>query len=130
METDINKKQTEDSKTQAKSSIEQIREILFGEKAAEWERRLNTIIEGIRLLDEKLIELEKRLAEMGVRQDSLEERYLQSDASWTQLHDLVKLMDKDLNLKIAHLDDIKTDRELIAKAFGDWAQKIRQASKE
>ncbi len=114
----------------SRSSIEQIREILFGEKAAEWERRMNTFLQGLRDLDTKLIETEKRLAEANLKISALTERYTQSDASWTQLHDLLKLLDKDLNHKIAQLQDAKTDRETVARAFEDWATRIRSLRTE
>lgn len=130
MADSVNKKETEGLKSENRSSIEQIREILFGEKAAEWERRMNMVIEGIRLLDEKMIDLEKRLAELGLQQDAHKERYQQSDAAWTQLHDLVKLMDKDIHLKIDHLKKNKADRELIAQAFSEWALRMKQADAE
>ena len=113
-----------------KSNIEQIREILFGEKSVEWERRINQIMQDLRELDQKLIDLEKNLSETNLRIDSLSEQFKQSAASWEQLHDFAKLMNKELTQKIEQLRDIKLDRNLMAKALNEWSQKIKQSPAE
>jgi uncharacterized coiled-coil DUF342 family protein len=109
-----------------RNSIDQIREILFGEKSAEWERRVNLIMQSIRDLDEKLIEVDKKLDETNVRLNALHEHFRQSGADWQQLHDLVKLLDKDVNLKIDHLMETKADREKISQALIQWTGAMKE----
>lgn len=108
------------------SSIDQIREILFGEKIAEFEKRTAELQQQCVQLKQSLDALSQNYAETVKLVAEHIQRIQQSEANHAQTESVVENLRHELSQKINELAENKVDKGQIGQAFIDWGLKVKE----
>lgn len=109
-------------------SIDQIREIIFGEQEKDYELRLQELKQQCEQLHSRLAALE---SQQQSTQHTLKEDYVRVEAYQNGQQELRTWIEKaqaELERKIEKLAANKVDRSQIGQAFIEWGMKVKQES--
>ncbi len=101
-------------------SIDQIREIIFGEQMNELTKQLEDLKKKCHELSTKINGLEKRQTDFD---HQMTEESTQQKS--TQLN-LIEQLKQEFDQKIAEINHIKVDKSQIGQAFIEWGMKVKQ----
>ena len=111
------------------SSIEQIREIIFGEQINKFENEIKHLKQECKNLKTRIGELEKK-QERDIDQLKTEssEHHSQSESNFRQNSELIEQLKSEIIQKLNEMDERKVDKTQIGQAFIDWGMKVKQPS--
>lgn len=109
-------------------SIEQIREIIFGDQMIEFERQIKELKKECSHFKNKINDLEKKDAEFDQLVAENIEKQKASASDQQQIHEIIEQLKKEFDQKIAELKDAKVDKSQIGQAFIDWGMKVKQTA--
>ena len=112
-------------------SIDQIREIIFGEQIIEFENAIKQLRQENKNLKSQIADLVKK-HEHDIDQIKAEssENHSQSVSNFNQHSQLIEELKSEIIQKLSELDDRKVDKTQIGQAFIDWGMKVKQPSKK
>lgn len=107
-------------------SIQQIREIIFGDQITSLESQVKDLKKECNHLKNRIHDLEKKQSD--VDQEIAENRDNQKSATLSrqQLHEIIEQLQQEFDHKISELNDLKVDKSQIGQAFIDWGMKVKQ----
>lgn len=110
-------------------SIEQIREIIFGDQMIELEKQLKDLKKECSNLKEKINVLENRQAECDqMITDNMEKQQATASDQQQQTHENIEQLKNEFDRKLAELNDAKVDKSQIGQAFIEWGMKVKQTA--
>ena len=109
-------------------SIEQIREIIFGDQMIEFDRQIKELKKECTQFKNKINDLEKKDAEFDQLMAEAKEKQKASASDQQQIHEIIEQLKKEFDQKIAELKDAKVDKSQIGQAFIDWGMKVKQTA--
>jgi predicted nucleic acid-binding Zn-ribbon protein len=109
-------------------SIEQIREIIFGDQMIEFDRQIKELKKECTQFKNKINDLEKKDAEFDQLMAETKEKQKASASDQQQIHEIIEQLKKEFDKKIAELKDAKVDKSQIGQAFIDWGMKVKQTA--
>jgi chromosome segregation ATPase len=109
-------------------SIEQIREIIFGDQMIEFDRQIKELKKECTQFKNKINDLEKKDAEFDQLMAETKEKQKASASDQQQIHEIIEQLKKEFDQKIAELKDAKVDKSQIGQAFIDWGMKVKQTA--
>lgn len=121
---------TETDLSHSRSSIDQIREILFGEKIAEFEKRIAELQREYAQLKQSLDALTQNYAETVQVVGEHGQRIQQAETTPAQTDSVVESLRGELTEKINELAENKVDKGQIGQAFIDWGLKVKETVKK
>lgn len=105
------------------SSIEQIRDIIFGDQIIEFEKQING-------LKQECDDLKRRVAELETKHtktdQTLSANFEKSKSDQQQVYELIEQLKKEIDHKIEQLAESKVDKNQIGQAFIEWGIKVKQ----
>lgn len=114
----------------AGESIEQIREIIFGDQIEKFEQALNQLKKENTELRERIAQLEKKHQTVDQAIAADHEKQKSMESTQNQLQEFIEKMKLELDQKIAKLNDAKVDKSQIGQAFIEWGMKVKQTTTE
>jgi predicted RNase H-like nuclease (RuvC/YqgF family) len=109
-------------------SIEQIREIIFGDQMIEFDRQIKELKKECTQFKNKINDLEKKDAEFDQLMAETKEKQKASASDQQRIHEIIEKLKKEFDKKIAELKDAKVDKSQIGQAFIDWGMKVKQTA--
>ena len=109
-------------------SIEQIREIIFGDQMIEFERQIKELKKECSHFKNKISDLEKKDAEFDHLMAENMEKQKANISDQQQIHEIIEQLKKEFDQKIAELKDVKVDKSQIGQAFIEWGMKVKQTA--
>ena len=111
-------------------SIEQIREIIFGDQIENFEQAINQLKKENTELRERIAQLEKnhQAVDQIIATDHEKQKSIESAQS--QFQEFIEKTKQELDQKIANLNDAKVDKSQIGQAFIEWGMKVKQTTTE
>jgi DNA helicase IV len=109
-------------------SIEQIREIIFGDQMVEFEKQLKELKKECSHLNNKIDDLEKKNAEFNQMMAANMEQQQATTSDQQQTHQIIEQLKTEFDRKIAELNDAKVDKSQIGQAFIEWGMKVKQTA--
>ncbi len=111
----------------SKHSIEQIRDLIFGEQITEYKNMIANLTQECSSLKKRLDALEKKY------QDDLEQvntdnsaKHSESESKQQELVEFVRKITEEFDQKIEKLAEQKVDKSEIGQAFIDWGMKVKK----
>ncbi|MCI0494674.1 hypothetical protein L0Z72_06670 [candidate division KSB1 bacterium] len=114
----------------ANESIEQIRDIIFGDHLDKLERTISQLKKECSELRDRIAQLENRHATVDQVFEADHEKQKSMESAQHQLQKLIEKMKQDLDQKLAELNDTKVDKSQIGQAFIEWGMKVKQTTTE
>jgi len=111
-------------------SIEQIREIIFGDQIEKFEQAINQLKKENTELRERIAQLEKKHQTVDQAIAADHEKQKSMESTQNQLQESIKQVKQELDQKIAELNDAKVDKSQIGQAFIEWGMKVKQTTTE
>jgi len=111
-------------------SIEQIREIIFGDQIENFERAINQLKKENTELRERIAQLEKNHQAVDQIFAADHEKQKSLESAQNQFQQFIEKMKLELEKKIAELNDAKVDKSQIGQAFIEWGMKVKQTTTE
>ena len=113
------------------ASIDQIREIIFGDQIMKLENKITELKKEISSLKNRVTTLEQKSSDFDkVLADSIEKQNATASDQQTT-HDVIEQLKKEFDRKIAEINNAKVDKSQIGQAFIEWGMKVKQtANKE
>ena len=109
-------------------SIEQIREIIFGDLMVEFDRQIKELKKECSHLKNKINDLEKKDVEFGQLMAENMEKQKAGASDQQQIHEIIEQLKKEFDQKITELKDAKVDKSQIGQAFIEWGMKVKQTA--
>lgn len=114
----------------ATESIEQIRDIIFGDQIEKFERTINQLKKECSELRDRVAQLEEKHDAVDHAIESDQEKQKAMESTQSQLQEFIEKTKRELDQKIAELFDTKVDKTQIGKAFIEWGMKMKQTTTE
>ena len=113
----------------ADHSIDQIRDIIFGEKLNEYEKIISQLKQECRNLRDRIDTLEKKYSDDLSRFTAEHsEKLSQTESSQQEIKKLIEKLKKEFDQKIQALSEGKVDKSQIGQAFIEWGMKVKQTA--
>lgn len=111
----------------SKHSIEQIRDLIFGEQIAEYQKMITNLTKECSNLKKRLDTLEKKYQE-AIEQLNTENsaKHSESEFRRQELLEYVRKVQDEFAHKIEELMEQKVDKSEIGQAFIDWGMKVKK----
>jgi len=109
-------------------SIEQIREIIFGDQLVKFEKQVSELKIECSHLKNKINDLEKKQADFDQAMAENNEQQKATTSDRQQIHDIIEQLKKEFDRKITELTDAKVDKSQIGQAFIEWGMKVKQST--
>lgn len=116
--------------TPAKESIEQIRDIIFGDHLEKLEQTIRQLKSECNALRDRIAQLESGHETVDHILEADHEKQKSIESAQAQLQELIEKIKNELNQKIAELQDSKVDKSQIGQAFIEWGMLVKQATTE
>ena len=111
----------------SKHSIEQIRDIIFGEQIAEYKKMISHLTKECSNLKKRLDNLEKKYEDEIKRlTNENSEQHTQSAAKQEEIMESVTKLKEEFDRKYNELIEQKVDKSEIGQAFIDWGMKVKK----
>ena len=112
----------------SKGSIEQIRDIIFGDHIAEFEKQVKELKKEYTHLKNRINDLEKKNVDLDqvITENTEQQKNTASDQQ--QTHKIIEQLKEEFERKIAELTDAKVDKSEIGQAFIEWGMKVKQTA--
>ena len=114
----------------AGESIEQIREIIFGDQIEKFEQAINQLKKENTELRERIAQLENKHQTVDQAIAADHEKQKSMESTQNQLQEFIEKVKQELDQKIAKLNDAKVDKSQIGQAFIEWGMKVKQTTTE
>lgn len=111
-------------------SIDQIRDIIFGDQIEKFERTINQLKKECNEFRDRIAQLEEKHSAVDHTIDSDHEKQKAMESAQIQLQEFIEKTKRELDQKIAELFDTKVDKTQIGKAFIEWGMKMKQTTTE
>jgi len=121
---------TKDGAKPATESIEQIRDIIFGDQIEKFERTINQLKKECSDLRDRVAQLEEKHDAVDHAIESDQEKQKAMESAQIQLQEFIEKTKRELDQKIAELFDTKVDKTQNGKAFIEWGMKMKQTTTE
>lgn len=109
-------------------SIDQIREIIFGDQMVDFERQLKELKKECNHLKNRINDLEKKHADFDQAMAENNEKQKTTTSDQQQIHEIIEQLKKEFDRKVAELKDSKVDKSQIGQAFIEWGMKVKQTA--
>jgi len=117
-----------DSSTQSLDNMDQIRQIIFGEKIQEYDKKFNKMMDEIELVKKEMENSISKLEKFIEKKDTESKQATNevSEMLANSKKEFQKLVN-DLQKKIDSIIDSKTDREKLAELFSEISLKLTES---
>jgi len=111
----------------SKHSIEQIRDLIFGEQITEYQKMITNLTKECSNLKKRLDTLEKKYQE-AIEQLNSENsaKHSESESRRQELLEYIRKVQNEFDHKIEELMEQKVDKSEIGQAFIDWGMKVKK----
>lgn len=110
----------------ADEAIDQIRELIFGEQAIEFQQQIKALQEECQTLNRELSQLKQQNAENAELIKKSITRLNLAESADKQINHLFEQFKIELNQQLAELDARKVDKSQIGEVFIEWGMKVKQ----
>lgn len=107
-------------------SIQQIREIIFGDQITDLEMQIKELKKECHQLKNRINDLEKKQSDVDQAITENSEKQNEATSGQLQIHKIIEQLTKEFDRKISELSDNKVDKSQIGQAFIDWGMKVKQ----
>lgn len=121
---------TKNGTKQANQSIEQIRDIIFGDQIEKFERTINQLKKDFNELRDRVAQLENKHVAVDHVIESDHEKQQAMESAQHQLQQFIEQTKQELDQKISELFNTKVDKSQIGQAFIEWGMKVKQSITE
>ena len=106
-------------------SIDQIREIIFGDQMIELKKQIDDLKKKCQELSNKITGLEKKQTKLDqqMTEDSEQKKSTQLDQQ-----QVIEQLKQEFDQKIAELNHVKVDKSQIGQAFIEWGMKVKETA--
>ncbi|MCI0514333.1 hypothetical protein L0128_14045 [candidate division KSB1 bacterium] len=110
-------------------SIEQIREIIFGDLIVRFEGLFNELKMECQRLEQRIAALEQQGANLDQSLNHNLDHSQTLAADQQKIRASIESLEKDLRQQLARIEENKVDKTQIGQAFIDWGMKVKQTGK-
>jgi len=114
----------------SQGSIEQIREIIFGDQMDAFEKQMRELKKESQSLRNRIADLEKKNADLEQLIADYTEKQKSTESDQQATREIIEQLKQEFDQKIAALQDAKVDKSQIGQAFIEWGMKVKQTAKE
>lgn len=115
---------------QANQSIEQIRDIIFGDQIEKFERTINQLKKEFSEIRDRVTQLENKHVAVDHIIETDHEKQKAMESVQNQLQQFIEKTKQELEQKISELFNSKVDKSQIGQAFIEWGMKVKQVTTE
>jgi predicted RNase H-like nuclease (RuvC/YqgF family) len=108
------------------ASIQQIREIIFGDQITDLEMQVKDLKKECNHLKNRINDFEKKQADFDQAMAENNEKQKATTSDQHQIHDFIEQLKKEFDRRISEVNDAKVDKSQIGQAFIDWGMKVKQ----
>ena len=115
-----------ESSNNSQESINQIRDIIFGEQIDEFMRHIKMLEHENNELKKKIVILENKYKQtkQSLEQNIKKQNLFESDQK--DAYDLINQIKKDLEKRMDAFEKTKVDKNQIGQVFIEWGMKVKQ----
>ena len=119
-----------ESSNNSQESINQIRDIIFGEQIDEFMRHIKMLEHENNELKKKIVILENKYKQtkQSLEQNIKKQNLFESDQK--DAYDLINQIKKDLEKRMDAFEKTKVDKNQIGQVFIEWGMKVKQTEND
>jgi len=112
----------------SKGSIDQIREIIFGDQIIEFDKQIKELKKECSNLKNRINAVEKKNTDIDQVMTENLEKQKTTASDQQRIQEIIDQLKKEFDRKIAELIDTKVDKSQIGQAFIEWGMKVKQTT--